>query len=394
MKDFLKYILSACFLVCISIPATRADAPATVVFEAGDDGYKIFRIPAIVRAANGDLLAFCEARQGGDASEIDLVLKRSSDDGKTWGKIEVVQESDDFLSLYADKDREMSIGNPAPVVDQMDSDHPGRLWLPFTLENDRVFVTYSDDSGKTWSKRREITKDVKKEEWGWYANGPVHSIQLQRAPYRGRFVIPSNHRLGSDGEDLGALGAHAILSDDHGKTWRIGALDETYEDGLNANETTVVELKDGSLYFNTRDQHGEAPGTRGESWSTDGGESFDSRDSDWKAFRPIEGVLDLPVVQGALLRVSESLILLSGPDENGPSGEGRSDMRIRYSTDEAKTWQDGPIIHTGPVAYSDMVLLLEGSVGLLFEAGSPSQKSAYQRIVFSAISSIAVEVIH
>jgi sialidase-1 len=102
----------------------------------------------------------------------------------------------------------------------------------------------------------------------------------------------------------------------------------------------------------------------------------------------------LPVVQGALLRVSESLILLSGPDENGPSGEGRSDMRIRYSTDEAKTWQDGPIIHTGPVAYSDMVLLLEGSVGLLFEAGSPSQKSAYQRIVFSAISSIAVEVIH
>ena len=162
MKDFLKYILSACFLVCISIPATRADAPATVVFEAGDDGYKIFRIPVIVRAANGDLLAFCEARQGGDASEIDLVLKRSSDDGKTWGKIEVVQESDDFLSLYADKDREMSIGNPAPVVDQMDSDHPGRLWLPFTLENDRVFVTYSDNSGKTWSKRREITKDVKK----------------------------------------------------------------------------------------------------------------------------------------------------------------------------------------------------------------------------------------
>ena len=102
----------------------------------------------------------------------------------------------------------------------------------------------------------------------------------------------------------------------------------------------------------------------------------------------------MPVVQGALLRVSEDLILLSGPDENGPSGKGRSDMRIRYSTDEAKTWQDGPIIHTGPAAYSDMVLLSEDSVGLLFEAGSPSQKSAYQRIVFSAISSIAIEVIH
>jgi len=117
-------VLSACFLACISISATRADVPATVVFKAGEDGYKIFRIPAIVRAANNDLLAFCEAREGGDASEIDLVLKRSSDDGKTWGKIEVVQESDDFISLYADKDRKMSIGNPAPVVDQMDFDHP------------------------------------------------------------------------------------------------------------------------------------------------------------------------------------------------------------------------------------------------------------------------------
>ena len=378
-------VLSACFLACISIPATRADVPVTAVFKAGEDGYKIFRIPAIVRAANNDLLAFCEAREGGDASEIDLVLKRSSDDGKTWGKIEVVQESDDFISLYADKDRKMSIGNPAPVVDQMDFDHPGRLWLPFTLENDRVFVTYSDDSGETWSIRREITKDVKKDEMGWYATGPVHAIQLQHVPYRGRLVIPSDHGMGGDGEDQGPYGAHAILSDDHGETWRIGALDETYEDGLNANETTVVELNDGSLYFNTRDQHGKAPGTRGESWSMDGGESFDSRDSDWKAFRPIKGALDLPVVQGALLRVSENLIVLSGPDENGPSGKGRSDMRIRYSTDEAETWQDGPIIHTGPAAYSDMVLLSEGSVGLLFEAGSPNQKSAYQRIQFSVI---------
>lgn len=369
MKPILKLILSACLLGCFWIPSARADIPATVVFEAGEDGYKVFRIPAIVDAANGDLLAFCEARQGGDASEIDLVLKRSSDGGKAWGKIEVVQQSEDFLSLFGDNAPEITIGNPAPVVDQMDPDHPGRLWLPFTLENDRVFVIYSDDSGKTWSERREITQEVKKEPWGWYATGPVHSIQLQRGPHCGRLVIPCDHRLSDDGEDKGPNGAHAILSDDHGKTWRLGSLDETYDDGLNANETTVVELNDGSLYFNTRDQNGEAPGTRGEAWSTDGGETLESRSDEWEKFRPASEVLDPPVVQGALLRAGKDLILFSGPDNNGPNGEGRSDLRIRYSKDEAETWHDGPLIHTGPAAYSDMVMVDEEMVGVLFEGG-------------------------
>ena len=47
-----------------------------------------------------------------------------------------------------------------------------------------------------------------------------------------------------------------MVSDDHGKTWKLGAVDDSYDDGLNANETTVVELEDGTLYFNTRDQNG------------------------------------------------------------------------------------------------------------------------------------------
>ncbi|MDF1862529.1 MAG: sialidase family protein [Verrucomicrobiales bacterium] len=358
----------------------------TTVFEAGQDGYKVFRIPAVIKAPNGDLLAFCEARQGGDASEIDLVLKRSSDGGKTWGPIEVVQENEDFRSLFGDKEIEITIGNPAPVVDLLDPEHPGRIWLPFNLENDRVFVIYSDNSGKSWSPRREITKDVKKEPWGWYATGPVHSIQIQHGPHKGRLVIPCDHRLSDDGEDRGPNGAHAVLSDDHGKTWRIGALDETYEDGLNANETTVVELDDGSLYFNTRDQNGKAPGTRGEAWSRDGGETFESGSPDWQAFRPVEGVLDLPVVQGALLRAGKNLLLFSGPDENGPTGKGRSDLRIRYSTDEAKSWKDGPLIHTGPAAYSDMVRISDHQIGVLFESGEAGQKNAYQRIQFITLN--------
>ena len=359
-----------------------ADKPAVTVFEAGQDGYKVFRIPALVRAANGDLLAFCEARQGGDASEIDLVLKRSSDGGKTWGSLEMVQESDDFLSLFGEDVPPITVGNPAPVVDELDPDHPGRIWLPFTLENDRVFVCYSDDHGETWSERREITADVKKEPWGWYATGPVHSIQLKRGPHRGRLVVPCDHRLSDDGEDRGPNGAHAVISDDHGKTWRLGAIDATYDDGLNANETAVVELNDGSLYFNTRDQNGEAPGTRGEAWSTDGGLTFESRDPNWKEFRPVTEVLDPPVVQAALLRAGESLLLFSGPDTDGPSGSGRSDLRIRFSTDEAKSWQDGPLVHTGPAAYSDLVMVDPTTIGVIFEAG---EKGTYESIRFATL---------
>jgi len=177
-----------------------------------------------------------------------------------------------------------------------------------------------------------------------------------------------------------------VISDDHGKTWKLGAVDDSYGDGLNANETAVVELEDGTLYFNTRDQHGEAKGTRGAALSKDGGESFQSGSPDWKGFRPVAGVLDPPVVQCALLSAGKGLIVFSGPDENGPTGKGRSDLRLRYSTDQAKSWKDGPLIHVGPAAYSDLVLVNEGTIGVLFEAGDKGQKSSYQRIEFKTLS--------
>lgn len=376
------------------VPASSALASefaTTVVFEAGKDGYRNYRIPAVIRAANGDLLAFCEARQGGDASEIDLVMKRSRDGGSSWGRMHVVQESDDFRDLFAGDPPPITVGNPAPLVDLLDKEHPGRIWLPFTLENDRVFVISSDDHGESWSPRREITADVKLDSWGWYATGPVHAIQIERGPYRGRLVVPADHRHGDDGQDRGDNGAQVILSDDHGQTWRLGAIDATYSDGLNANETTVVELGDGTLYFNTRDQNGSAVGTRGEAWSTDGGESFESRDSDWKAFRPVTSPLDPPVVQCVLLRTSSGLLLFSGPDENGPTGKGRSDLRLRISSDDAVSWRDGPLIHIGPAAYSDLVNLESGAIGVLYEAGQPSQKNPYQQIRFSVVTEVQLK---
>ena len=169
----------------------------------------------------------------------------------------------------------------------------------------------------------------------------------------------------------------------------MGAIDDAYSDDLNANETTVVELNDGRLLFNTRDQGGKAAGTRGQAYSSDGGGSFDGNsESDYQTFVPCEEVFDPPVVQCAMLRAesledggSMNLILFSGPDENGPSGKGRTDLRIRYSVDETATWVDGPLIHEGPAAYSDLVRLGAGEYGVLFEAGKKGNRS-HDEIVF------------
>ncbi|MEM8670032.1 MAG: sialidase family protein [Planctomycetota bacterium] len=385
--------LSVFYFGLMFVPIEASEFDSVTVFKNGSDGYNIFRIPAVVQAANGDVIAFCEARSGGDASEIDLVLKRSKDGGQTWESLQVVQDNESFRKLFSDDVPELTVGNPAPVVDLLDPDHPGRIWLPFTLENDRVFVTFSDDHGIRWAPPREITATVKRKDWGWYATGPVHSIQLQRGPHRGRIVIPADHRLGSGGEDRGSAGAQVIYSDDHGANWHLGAIDDTYDDDLDANETTVVELTDGRLYFNTRDQNGKAAGTRGGAISHDGGLTFHrSDDPVYKWFVPEPQPFDLPVVQGALLRAaSESdgdgldLILFSGPDENGPTGRGRSDLRLRYSTDETLTWRDGPLIHEGPAAYSDLVRLSSKIYGVLFEAGEKGKKR-YDRINFVRFS--------
>ena len=139
-------LISTVCLLTVSVPVTfGADSFETVtVFQNGQDGYPVFRIPALIRAENGDLLAFCEARQGGDASTIDLVMKRSTDGGNSWSELQIVQDHHDFKEFFPADSPPITVGNPAPVVDLMDRQHHGRIWLPFTLENDRVFVTYSD----------------------------------------------------------------------------------------------------------------------------------------------------------------------------------------------------------------------------------------------------------
>lgn len=355
--------------------ASHAGAFKVPVYQSGTEGYNIYRIPTMVKAANGDLLAFAEARAGGDASEIDIVVKRSTNAGKTWSPLQVVKDNADFREYFpaVQAPPAITVGNQSPVVDLLDPMNPGRIWLPFTLENDRVFVAYSDDDGATWSDHVEITSTAKNSTWDWYATGPVHGIQLTRGEHEGRLIIPSDH-----GAPNAAQGAHTIYSDDHGQTWQIGAVDTNIrsQSTSSPNENFAVELVDSRVYFNARDGHSANPGNRVFAYSSDGGLTYDEPQF------VHDPRITTPVVQNSGIRFraidegdAENVILYAGPGD----ASAREDMTIRVSTDETGSWGQTTVIHHGPAAYSDLVKLNDDQFGVLFEGGD----SLYNEILFA-----------
>lgn len=359
-----------CLLPILCLSATAApEFTESVIFKAGEDGYHTYRIPTLLRSAKGTLLAFCEGRKksGYDHGDIDIVLRRSSDGGKTWAPLSLVQEEGG--------EEPITIGNPVPVLDESN----GHIHLIFTRDNDRVFHSVSTDEGKTWSERKEITPAVKREEWGWYAPGPVHGIQLKRGKQAGRLIVPCDHRLGEDAKDKGPMGAQVIYSDDHGATWKLGATAQTTVTTA-PNENSCVELVSpaaggGSrLYFNARDHVG--PHARAAVISEDGGNTYLGGEfADATHF-------NCPTVQGALVRVRATdqgdpgnRILFSCAD-----GPARARISIWSSTDEATTWSAPKLVHEGPGAYSDMALIGPAQIAMIYEKGS---SKPYETITFA-----------
>ncbi|MGW7351580.1 exo-alpha-sialidase [Streptomyces sp. NPDC054784] len=345
-----------------------------VLFKASQDpGYACFRIPAVVRTVEGTLLAFAEGRVAncGDASDIDLVLKRSHDGGRTWGALQVVDEGGGDTH-----------GNPAPLVDR----ESGRIVLATTYNEGRddagscdtpcdrtPHLQYSEDDGATWSAPEDITASVRPPGWNsWYATGPVHGIQLTRGPHAGRLVFGVNAET-YEGDRVTANHSALLHSDDAGRSWRVGAVDSWPTGGDRSfrqkpSEVTVAERNDGSVYVNGREQDGTDLGHRTYAVSRDGGATFD---------HPFRAQPDLyaPMVQGALLREGgepgdgRDRMLFSAPADP----DRRRTMTIRSSYDEGRTWEGvdrGKQVTADWSGYSDMVALSDDETGLLYEGGA------------------------
>ncbi|MFJ3641649.1 exo-alpha-sialidase [Streptomyces sp. NPDC090108] len=338
-----------------------------VLFKAAQDpGYACFRIPAIVRSAHGTLLAFAEGRvlNCGDAADIDIVVKRSTDGGRTWGPLRVVNEGGGDTH-----------GNPAPVVDRA----TGRILLAETYNTGRTdsagcstpcdrspHLQYSDDDGLTWSTPRDLSPEILPADWNsWYATGPVHGIRLTRGRHAGRLVLGVNTETW-DGGRITANHAALVVSDDHGGHWRIGATDTwpVAADGTfrqKPSEVTLAELADGTVLVSGREQDGTDLGHRTQTVSRDGGGSFAA---------PFRGLpaLYAPQVQGSVLRVGDRLLLACPADPDR-----RRTMMIRSSYDGGRTWDSvdrGTVVTTDWSGYSDLVRADSAAVGLLYEGGA------------------------
>ncbi|MEV6957860.1 exo-alpha-sialidase [Streptomyces sp. NPDC051207] len=348
-------------------PSAAPHFEQQTLFKASQDpGYACFRIPAIVRTTHGTLLAFAEGRvlNCGDAADIDIVLKRSTDGGRTWGPLQVVNEGAGDTH-----------GNPAPLVDRS----TGRILLAETYNTGRTdsgnctvpcdrtpHLQYSDDDGRTWSRPRDLSDQILPPHWNsWYATGPVHGIQLTRGRHAGRLVFGVNTETW-DGTRISANHAALVVSDDGGDSWRIGATDSwpVAADGTfrqKPSEVTLTERVDGSILVSGREQEGTDLGHRSQAVSRDGGDSFAA---------PFRALPDLytPQVQGAVLRRGDR-ILLSAPADP----DRRRTMMIRSSYDGGRTWDSvdrGTVVTRDWSGYSDLVGIDRDTVGLMYEGGT------------------------
>lgn len=353
---------------------SNQELSSTTVFVSGEDGYATYRIPAIVETTDGTLIAFAEGRvsTAADDGDVDLLAKRSDDGGKTWGDLQIVADMGPNF-----------IGNPSPVVDEA----TGRVVLLATykagtdtefdimvghgIDTSREFLLTSDDNGVTWSEPLQITESVKAPEWQWYSVGPGHAFQIESGPHAGRLVAAANHS-----DDEFNYGAHLLLSDDGGLTWRIGASETPKKGPRHPNESTAAMLDDGRIVVSARDQDGDDQWHRLRTTSTDGGETFAS------PFEEQTGLV-IPVVQVSMLAIAgtdgsddATTLLLSGPSDS----EKRIDLRVRTSTDAGVTWSEGSLVGPGPAAYSDLIGLTDGLIGVLFETGD---NDATERIDFA-----------
>ncbi|GAA3661172.1 hypothetical protein GCM10022224_025750 [Nonomuraea antimicrobica] len=329
-----------------------------------------FRLPAVVKTKNNVLLAFAERRNRNcaDHGAFDIVMRRSTDNGLTWEASKTVLASTTGAILQ---------GNATLVADST-----GPVFLFTTSEPTATQTTprtpkvqVSRDDGRTWSAPRDLTGDIKAPAGAgdWFATGPGHGIQLTRGANAGRLVVPVYYAVGS------TQSVRLVYSDDHGETWQIGATATYDKSFLKLGEQTIVERTDGSILVIAR--NGAVPddhtSTRGmaRGLSKDGGLTFDG---DFRA----DSAIIAPPTHPALLRQRwdggpYTRILLSAPatpkTDNNAVG-----MNVRSSFDEGATWRNydnstnnaGVRIDNDHAGYSEMTLIGNGAIGVLYEAGA------------------------
>ncbi len=365
---------TAALWLAASLPAAEPYIQKTDLFEVGDLGFERFHIPGIVVTAKGSVLAWCEARRtDGDWADIRVLLRRSTDDGQTWSPPKEIAEvpgpitKNPFaLALRKTNPSDVTYNNPVLIADK-----DGTVHMLFCLEYMRCFYQRSEDDGISWSEPTEITAtfDAFKKDYDWkvLATGPNHSIQLKS----GRLVVPVWLSTGTGGNAHRPSVTATIHSDDGGKTWLAGEIAVPCTDEfINPNETVAVELSDGRVMLNVRNEskaHRRIVVT-----SPDGA-------TDWSDPKFDDALVE-PICMAGLVRYQhdgKSLLLFCNPnnltradgkEEPGKSRD-RRNVSVRVSEDEGQTWTAGTSIEPEWSAYSDIAVTPSGTILCFYGRG-------------------------
>ncbi|MDQ2948428.1 MAG: glycoside hydrolase, partial [Acidobacteriota bacterium] len=329
--------------------------------------------------------AYTEARStgNGDWDSIDIMMRRSTDGGATFSPQRVVahvtgtvERNPVAVERKQGRSGDITYNNPVAIADT-----DGTVHFLFCLEYMRAFYMRSTDDGVTFSAPVEITEafDAFRPEYKWrvLATGPGHGIQLTN----GRLLVPVWLALGTGGNGHHPSVNATIYSDDHGATWRRGAIavPDTPE-FPDPNETTAAQLANGSVMLNVRTQNPE--NLRTVVTSKNGAEH-------WSAPR-LQRDLPDPICFAALARFStkkkggKNRLLFVNPD-NVTRADGkplvskdRTNLTVRLSYDEGKSWKVKRAVEPGLSGYADLGVLPDGTILCLYEkvvpvAGGPSR---------------------
>ena len=352
---------------------TLAAAPfidKTDLFEAGKGGYALYHIPGIAVTAKGSVLAWCEARKkGSDWDMIDILLRRSTDNGRTFDAPRRIADvkgpiaKNPFaLRLKFVNTNDVTYNNPVLIPDRN-----GAVHGLFCVEYMRCFYMRSTDDGVTWGAPVEISAVFeafrKTYDWKVLATGPDHGIQLKG----GRLVVPVWLSTGAGGNAHRPSVTATIFSDDGGTTWQAGDIAvPCTEEWINPNETVAVELGDGRVMLNVRNE--AKAHRRLVTVSPDGA-------TGWSTPRFDDALLE-PICMGSIVRYPAKpgrepvCLLFSNPDNlsraDGKEAPGknrdRKNLTVKMSSNNGQTWPVSRTVEPGPSMYSDLAVAQDGTI--------------------------------